>query len=89
MSLGIEKSLKVENLDKVLDEIRPHLETDGGDIKVVSIDADGMVSVELLGNCQSCTLSGMTLRNGVEQILKSHYPGIKGVIAVNQLKNNE
>lgn len=72
----------VDQLDHLLNEIRPHLETDGGDIKVLNITDDFVVEVELLGNCQACNLSGMTLKNGVEAIIRSHYPMVKEVIEI-------
>jgi len=72
---------KPEEVDKVLDEIRPHLKMDGGDIRVLEITDDFDIMVEFLGNCQSCTLSGMTLANGVEHVLRSRFPGLREVIA--------
>lgn len=73
---------QVSEVDSVLDEIRPHLVTDGGDIKVVNVTDEFDIMVEFLGNCQSCTLSGMTLANGVEHVLRSRFPDLRNVIAV-------
>lgn len=79
MSIEIKDRPSVEQIDQVLDQIRPHLETDGGDIRVLKLNDDMIVEVEFLGNCQSCTLSGMTLKNGVEAVIRSHFPDIKAV----------
>ena len=60
----------------VLELIRPSLQADGGDVKLVDVDADGVVSVELQGACKGCPMSQMTLANGVERILKERVPGV-------------
>lgn len=64
----------------VLELIRPRLQADGGDVKLVDVDADGVVSVELQGACKGCPMSQMTLANGVERILKERVPGVTKVI---------
>ena len=69
-----------EKVEEVLEKIRPSLQADGGDIKLVSVD-DGVVKVKLMGACQGCPMSEMTLKNGVERILKEHLPEIKSVEA--------
>ena len=58
-----------EQVEKVLDEIRPMLIRDGGNVELVSID-DGVVKVRLQGACAGCPMSQMTLRNGIERVLK-------------------
>ena len=63
-----------------LELIRPSLQADGGDVKLVDVDADGVVSVELQGACKGCPMSQMTLANGVERILKERVPGVTKVI---------
>ncbi|KRO88556.1 MAG: NifU family protein [Bacteroidetes bacterium] len=70
--------LKVE---EALSEIRPFLESDGGNIKLLSIN-DDVVKVKLLGNCVSCSVNQMTLKNGVEMTIKKHAPQIKEVINI-------
>lgn len=70
-------------VDEALEEIRPHLRTDGGDIEVVTITPDYVVEVRWIGNCESCNMSAMTMRAGVEQAIRNKVPGIKGVVAVN------
>jgi Fe-S cluster biogenesis protein NfuA len=69
--------------DRALDEIRPHLNADGGDIEIVELTPDGHLIVRWLGNCQSCNMSEMTMRAGIEQTLRLHVPEIKKVVALN------
>ena len=64
----------------VLDLIRPSLQADGGDVKFISVDEDGVVTVELQGACKGCPMSQMTLANGVERILKERVPGVTRVV---------
>ena len=71
---------KVKNL---LEQVRPYLQADGGDIHFVNITDDNVVNVELTGACSSCAFSTMTLKNGVEATLKKILPEIKEVVAVN------
>ena len=72
-----------ELLKKVLEEIRPNLQADGGDVQLVDVSDDGVVTVELQGACKGCPMSQMTLANGVERILKEHVPGVTRVEQVN------
>ncbi len=72
----------IEQLEKALDSIRPYLHTDGGDVRVIDINAQGLVRVELLGNCMNCKISNMTLKAGVEQTLIQQVPGVSAVIAI-------
>ena len=65
-----------------LDEIRPFLPSDGGDISLVSIEKDSLVKVQLHGACVSCTVNQMTLKTGVEMTIKKHAPQIEKVISV-------
>lgn len=71
-----------EQIKAVLDLIRPNIQMDGGDIIFVDVNDDGVVSVELLGACNGCPLSSMTLANGVERILKERVPGVTRVVPV-------
>ena len=70
------------NVEKALDEIRPFLQSDGGDIQLVSIDDDKLVKVRLEGNCVGCTVNQMTLKSGVEMTIKKHAPQIEEVVNV-------
>lgn len=65
-----------EQVEEVLEKIRPSLQADGGDIELVSVDDDGVVMVKLTGACHGCPMSQMTLKNGVERILKENVPGV-------------
>lgn len=67
----------------VLDQVRPYLQQDGGDLEFVEITDDNVVNVQLHGACSSCSFSTMTLKNGVEATLKKVLPEIKEVVAVN------
>ncbi len=69
------------NVEKALDEIRPFLQSDGGDISLISID-DNSVKVRLEGNCVGCSVNQMTLKSGVEMTIKKHAPQIEQVINV-------
>jgi len=71
---------KVKNL---LEQIRPYLQADGGDLNFVNITDDNVVNVELTGACGTCAFSTVTLKNGVEATLKKALPEIKEVVAVN------
>ncbi len=71
-----------ELLVSVLDQIRPNLQADGGDIEYVGVDEEGVVSVRLQGACAGCPMSQLTLSQGVERVLKEHVPGVTRVIAV-------
>ena len=73
----------VDRVDAALEEIRPHLQVDGGKIEVVEITADMTVKVKWLGNCEFCSMSAMTMKAGVEQTLKSKVPEIRSIEAVN------
>ncbi len=67
----------------VLDQVRPYLQQDGGDIAFVELTEDNVVNVELTGACGTCPYSTMTLKNGVEATLKKVLPEIKEVVAIN------
>ena len=67
---------------QALEEVRPHLQVDGGDVELVDIK-DGVVIVKLTGACAGCPMSQMTLKWGVENYLKKKVPGVKSVESVN------
>tara|TARA_B100001173_G_C15738964_1_gene441941 strand:- start:407 stop:655 length:249 start_codon:yes stop_codon:yes gene_type:complete len=71
-----------EKVLKALDEIRPFLASDGGDISLVSIDNDRIVNVKLHGACVGCSVNQMTLKNGVEMTIKKYVPQIDRVVGV-------
>jgi len=72
-------------LEQALDTIRPYMKTDGGDIKILDIDNNMVLKLEFLGNCSSCNISGMTLKAGVEEVVRKSVPEISKVEAVNLL----
>jgi Fe-S cluster biogenesis protein NfuA len=71
-----------EKVLAVLDEIRPGLMADGGNVELVDVSSDGVVKVKLVGACGCCPMSQMTLKSGIERILKARLPEIKEVIGV-------
>lgn len=77
--MAVDEKLLLE----VLEQIRPNLQADGGDMAYVGVDDEGVVSLELQGACAGCAMSQLTLSMGVERILKEHVPGITRVVAVN------
>jgi Fe-S cluster biogenesis protein NfuA len=70
-----------QEVREALEEVRPHLQVDGGDIDFVEIK-DGVVKVRLKGSCAGCHMSQMTIKWGVENFLKKKIPGIKSVEAI-------
>jgi Fe-S cluster biogenesis protein NfuA len=68
------------NVEKALEEIRPFLQNDGGDITLVSIDNENSVKVRLEGACVGCSVNQMTLKSGVEMTIKKYAPQIEEVI---------
>ncbi len=70
-----------EKVQKVIDQIRPSLQADGGDVELVDISADGVVKVRLTGACHGCPMSQMTLKMGIEKYLKKQIPEVKEVIS--------
>ena len=73
----------IERVNAALDTIRPYLEADGGDVRVVEVDDNKNVILELLGNCGHCPMSTMTLKAGVEEAIKREVPEIVSVHALN------
>jgi Fe-S cluster biogenesis protein NfuA len=70
-----------QEVAQALEEVRPHLQVDGGDVELVDVE-DGVVKVRLTGACAGCPMSQMTLKWGVENYLKKKVPGVKTVEAV-------
>jgi Fe-S cluster biogenesis protein NfuA len=70
-----------EAVEKALAKIRPMLQRDGGDVELVEVN-DGIVKVRLTGACKGCPMSQMTLKNGIERLLKQEVPGLTAVEAV-------
>ena len=70
-----------DKVEEILNAIRPSLQADGGDVELVDVQ-DGIVSVRLKGACSGCPMSTLTLKNGIERVLKEHLPDVKEVISV-------
>ncbi len=70
-----------EKVEAALAQVRPALQADGGDVELVDVN-EGVVSLKLKGACAGCPMATMTLRNGIERILKEQIPEVKEVIAV-------
>ena len=73
----------LERIEKALDKVRPYLQADGGGIKLIELDEDMIVHVELTGACIGCPFSMQTLSAGVEEAIKKDIPEIQKVVAVN------
>ncbi|MCK9451529.1 MAG: NifU family protein [Bacteroidales bacterium] len=77
------KEALITKVKKIIEQVRPYLQQDGGDINFVEITDDMVVNVELTGACGSCPYSTMTLKNGVENTIRKALPEIKSVEAIN------
>ena len=71
-----------EKVQKIINEIRPNLQADGGDVELVDVSDDGIVKVRLVGACAGCPMSQMTLKQGIERIMKEKIPQITRVEGV-------
>ena len=71
-----------EKVEDVLNKIKPSLQADGGDVELVEVGEDGIIKVRLTGACGSCPMSQMTLKMGIEKMLKKEIPEVVEVIAV-------
>ena len=71
-----------ERVQEVLELVRPALQADGGDVELVDVSEDGVVSVRLTGACGSCPMSTMTLKMGIERTLVENIPEVKEVVQV-------
>ena len=73
----------LDRVEFALDQIRPYLEADGGNVKVLELTDEMVLKLEFLGACSACNMSTMTLKAGVEQTIKREVPEIRAVEAVN------
>jgi len=71
-----------EKVEKALNKVRPMLMADGGNVELIDVSPDGVVKLKLTGACGCCPMSQMTLKMGIEKILKQEVPEIKEVVAV-------
>ena len=79
----------ISKVEEALVSIRPYLEADGGNVRVLDIDENNVVSLELMGNCSNCPMSTMTLKAGVEEAIKRSVPQITAVEAINITDPND
>jgi len=79
----MDKEALLKRVDTALDDVRPHLKVDGGNVEVVDITEDMVLQIKWIGNCQSCSMSAMTMRAGIEQTVRGQVPEIVSVEAVN------
>ena len=86
--MSLEHNLE-KRVEIALDSVRPYLKADGGDVKIVEITDEGIVKVEMIGACGSCSISPITLKTGIEQAILSQVAEIKSVIAINLLNTKE
>ena len=71
-----------DKVEAVLNQIRPNLKADGGDVELVDVIEDGVVKVRLVGACKGCPMSQMTLKMGIEKMLREKVSGVKEVVSV-------
>jgi Fe-S cluster biogenesis protein NfuA len=75
----------IQKVEDALTQVRPFLESDGGDIKLIEITDEHVVKVKLLGACSDCQVSVMTLKAGVEQAIKKAWPEVKEVVDIDKI----
>lgn len=68
-----------QRIDHALDEVRSYIQSDGGDVRILELRPDMVLEVELTGNCENCSMSFMTLKAGIEEVVKRHVPEIMRV----------
>ena len=81
MNLYIETTLE-QRIQDVLNDYRPNLYMDGGDVEVLEVDAKGVAHLKMLGACIDCPISLLTMKLGIQRLLKEHFPEITGVNAI-------
>jgi Fe-S cluster biogenesis protein NfuA len=77
-----ENSSLWQRVEQALESVRPYLRSDGGDVRIHAIHEDNSVELELLGSCESCSMSHMTMRAGLEEAIKKAAPEVKRVSAI-------
>jgi Fe-S cluster biogenesis protein NfuA len=77
------KEKTIELIEQALDTVRPYLKADGGDVKFIEFTEDQTVVLELLGSCQSCPMSAMTFKAGLEESIRKAVPTVNKVVAQN------
>ena len=75
----------IQRVDEALNDVRPHLAVDGGNVEVVDVTEDHIVKIKWLGTCENCSMSLMTMKAGIEQALIGKIPEVSAVEAINGL----
>ena len=83
MSVNSTSAELAQRIESSLDSIRPYLEADGGNVKILEITEDNTVKLEFMGACGNCRMSTMTFKAGVEEAIKKAVPEIKSIIVTN------
>jgi Fe-S cluster biogenesis protein NfuA len=73
----------LERVEEGLEKVRPFLQSDGGDVKIIDLSEEGVLTLEFVGNCSSCSMSNMTFKSGIEENVLSAAPEIKSVEVTN------
>lgn len=81
--MSIDKATLITRIENALQQIRPYLEADGGNVSLIEITDDNVVKLQLHGACKSCSMSMMTLKAGIEETVKRSVPEVKSVVAIN------
>jgi Fe-S cluster biogenesis protein NfuA len=74
-------------IEQALDSVRSYLRSDGGDVRLHRVREDGVVELELLGSCESCSMSQMTMKAGIEQVIFRVAPEVRSVVAISSQVN--
>ena len=70
-----------DQVRKIVDQLRPVIQADGGDLELVNVSDDGIVTLKLRGSCTGCGSAAATLRNGIERWIRNKVPGVREVVA--------
>ena len=84
--MALNKEATKNKIESALEEIRPFLNSDGGDISFIDLKDDGTVHVQLHGTCIGCSVNQMTLKSGVEMTIKKHAPEVTRVLEINMIE---
>ena len=84
----MEKKQMIAKIDAALNDVRPHLAVDGGNVEVVDYTDENVVKIKWLGTCEGCSMSAMTMRAGIEQAIRGKIPEVTGVVAVNGVETS-
>ena len=82
--MSTEEKTITSRVEDALEAIRPFLQADGGDVELVEVTSDNKVSIRLLGSCQHCQISDMTMKFGIEEGIKRDVPEVKSITAINK-----